>query len=329
MEKCYLFCGNDFNAINKRIKEISLDLFNKSDMEVVHKKYEFNKLDDILILKDNLSSTPLFNNSVLSTFYLNPKLLKLDEKWIEDFIKLFKITPLNSYFVIVIYFDRYNRTVKDSLYDSLFFKSLVKRSHFEEFVKLYPWQLNAIREGILKLAIEHDLTFEEDALDLFVECFKDNLENINVELQKLQVYLIPLKVISKAVVEKLYLSNLSIDEVFSYLLKNQFLKDNCFGNIFQKFKTHKLPLYLIAALQNKFREAMQIKVLSEKRKNAYQISKLTGLSSYKIQKDLQTLQLIQVEFISKIVLMLSQVEYKIKTGIIKQENALDMILINI
>lgn len=329
MKTIYLFSGNDLYEINKRIKEISSNLAKDYNLEVNEKKFDIKTVTDFLNLRDDITLIPLFKDIKLYVFYFDQKLLKIKEKELEELIDMLNVLPLNNHYIFVICFEKYTKVVKNSFYDSLFFKTIVKKSQFEEFEKLYSWQEENIKKKIIDLSLEYNLIFQEDALNLFLSFIKDNLENLDVELKKLQTYLLPLNVVNSDVIEKIYLNNFDLNKLFSYIVNSHSKNKNNFYNVEQKLINFKSPLYIIASLQNKFREAMQIKLLTNQGKNIYAISKELGVSSYKLKHNLNLVRDISEEDLKKILLKLSEIEYKIKTGFVKQENAMDLILISV
>ena len=145
------------------------------------------------------------------------------------------------------------------------------------------------------------------------------------ELQKLQTFLSPNNIISKDLIKSIYLSKSRVDDVYETIIFNK--AQNITVGLNDLINSQS-PLYLIASLQSKLREALRLRLCLETSMSAEQISKLTGLHPYKIQIELKRLKNISSSQLEKILNTLSTIEFKVKSGALKDNQALDLFVLN-
>ena len=87
-------------------------------------------------------------------------------------------------------------------------------------------------------------------------------------------------------------------------------------------------LYTLASHQSKFRQSIQLKSLQESSCEINQIAKITGLHPYRIEKEIMRLEKVSLNYLKCLALKLSDCEFKLKSGIISSDKALDMVILN-
>lgn len=193
----------------------------------------------------------------------------------------------------------------------------------EEELPVYPyWQLNEIKNKVLTSAKKYNLKFEKDALDNFVGIFKEKQHLIKKELEKLSTYLMPETLVSNEVINTLYSSSYNIDEIYSMILSGSF-------NTSAIDTLNRSDLYILSALQNKLRRSYELKVYAESKMTKDQISKLTELHPYRVEKELQALKNVSLDFLKSAIHKLSEIEFKVKRGMINSANALEIFLVSL
>lgn len=322
MQKIYLFYGDDLNSISNRIKDIA------GNQDITLEKIELNKKEDLEKLFNTGSNLPLFLNMSLTQVYLNSKLLKIIEEDETNFISFIKNTSQYKTVIVVVYFEKFNKTVKDQIVESKFLKTLKKDLVLveEEHAKLKSWQREQIKAKVNHFAHKYNLKFEPRALELFLECLKDKLDNLEKEIQKLYTYILPNGIVSEQTIKDLYMSTSSLDDLYKLLISSKKLSVN---KIIIQLDKLKSPLYLIAALQNKIRQALLIKAYLESNNNLYKISKLTGIHSYQLEKNIAQLKDVSSDHLMKTLSKLSNLEYKTKTGLVSDKNVLNLLVLNL
>lgn len=326
MKKVYLLHGDDNELILERVSDISKQLNELQKYNPKKEKLYLNNLEDIELFYTHGSNMSLFSENSILEVYISAKSFKHIDKEYTDFYDLVRRISVYKTVILIFYFEKYDKVVKKQFVESVVFQRLRTDAYEEECVKLKYWQTKEIKEKIKHLSLKNRIQFEENALSLFVDYFKEYIDFIPSEINKLQVYLLPENTVTVGVLEDLYLNNINIDELYRNLLYSK--KTNSIFRFLEQLVKSKSHLYIIASLQSKFRQALQIKTYLESNLNVYQISKLTGINSYRLEKEKSELKDISAQQVIKILNCLSNIEFKVKTGLVSSENALDLFLVS-
>ena len=317
MDNIYFLYGNNLDSIHERSTELTTNSF------VQH--FELNNLDDADLLSNTNINLSLFQKDTFVLFKLSHKFLHQLEKSQEDFFLKINNYSLKNQIIISLYVEKLDKITKTLIIGSNLFKALKDRAIIEEHAKLNFWQIDEIEKYTQNLANKYQLSFEPEALDAFVECHKDCINLIKSELNKLRIFSLPSKLITKNIIFDLYKSRLNIDELFNSLILQNDLQNK---NILDKISDKDSMLYLIASLQNKIRQAFSILVFVKSGLNYDQISRLLNIHPYKLELEIKKIKNIEIKYVEKILNTLSELELKLKTGVLKDANFLDLLLIS-
>ena len=172
---------------------------------------------------------------------------------------------------------------------------------------VYPyWQIAEIKNKVTSLAKKYNLKFEKNALEYFVNVFKEKQHLILKELEKISTYLMPETLVPNDTVHALYSGSYNIDELYSMILSGSFNT-----NAIDTLSTS--TLYTLSALQNKLRQSSMLKVYAES----------------KLNKELLRIKNTSLDFLKKSINKLSEIEFKVKTGKIDSANALELFLVSL
>ena len=322
MEKIYFLYGSDYGAISARINEIKEHIGNSSNLTV--EDHTLSKLDDIELFLNQPSNLSLFQNSVLLIVDIKLRAFNQLEKKSKEFVDFINNHSSNKFVLMFLCVEKPDKTTMKKISSSLLFKQLKDISLFEEFHKLMPWQVEQIKEKIIQTAKKHNLNFNSDTLDLYADHIKESLSDLEQELKTLSLYLLPNNQVDVKCINDLFNMSLNIDDLFNAIVcfnKPSLLK---LSSLLDKVDS---PLYVIAALQNKFRQALSVKTHMELNIGIYQISKLLGINSYKLEKEIIKYKNISAKQIFDIVLKLSELELGVKTGVVSNKNLIDLLSI--
>ncbi len=322
MKKVYFLCGSDYLSIQDRIDEIKTQVGGCGNLSVV--KCTLSKLDEVESYFCEPSTLSLFQNTLFEIVSINLRTFNNLEKRVDEFVNFIKERSLSRFVVVLLHMEKFDKTTSKKVYDSELFKELKNIAVFEEFNKLMPWQLEQIKERVVKVAKKYNLTFNQAALNLYVEHIKENLNNLEIELRSLQLFLIPDTLVNEKCIGDLFYSDLNIDDLFEALIGLKPFSVLGLNRIIDKFDS---PLYIIAALQNKLRQLLAAKVYQSSNIGIYQTSKLLGVNSYKLEKDISKASNVSSELLSNLVLQLSDIELKIKKGLVGNKDIIDLILL--
>ena len=322
MEKIYFLYGSDYVAITEHISEIKNQISNNSDLTI--ENHILSKLDDIELFFNQSSSLSLFQNSSLEIIDLNLRAFNQLEKKSKEFIDFIKNLSVNKFIIIFLHIEKLDKVTAKKISDSELFKQLKSVAVFNEFNKLMPWQTEQIKEKITKASKKYDLNFNQKALDEYVDHIKDNLNDLEHELKAIQLYLLPDKGVDEQCINALFHAVVNIDDLFDSISGYQQISVSKLSSLLDKFDS---PLYIIAALQNKFRQALSVKAHLESNIGIYQISRLLGINLYKLEKDISKIKNISSKFLIYIISKLSELELKAKTGLVNNKNIIDLLLV--
>lgn len=322
MNKINLLFGNDSVLISEKLSKIKKDL--SSSLELNVENIKLSKIEEIGLFLNQGSNLSLFPQNSLLVVNIVFKALKSLEKEAEAFSSLIKSISHSKAVVLVLEIERVDKNTKKQLLSSPCFEPIKNDLVVEEFIKLRSWQQDEIKERILAFAKSYNLKFETSALVLFVDCFKENLDLVNCELSKLQVYLLPENTITEKVIKELYIPSSNIDDLYEIMLG---VSKKSVSTILHGITESGEVLYNLAVLQNKLRDALKIKSFQQVGMNAYQISKEIGIHSYRVELEIRKLSKAKLNDLKDAVLRLSDIELKLKSGLIKEKNALDFLLL--
>ncbi|MBI3589919.1 MAG: hypothetical protein HY094_00900 [Candidatus Melainabacteria bacterium] len=324
MNKIYILYGNNSLCISDRIKEILKELSSNDTRNVFVQRHKLSAAEDLDFLFNSCANLLLFTDDCLLQIDTSIKFLQTANKNSPQLTNFIKSFANYKTIVFVVNVERVDKNTKKQIYDLSVLKELSGSAQIEEFVKLKAWQINDIKAYISQLLKNYDLKFENNALNLFADYVKDDIENLNSELGKLQTYLLPENLVTVNTVKDLYFVSFKIEDLYKSIIQRDYLSSVSFMNqISKSFNS----LYLIAVLQNKLRQALKIKSFSDISLNPFQISKLTGINSYFVEKEIISLKKTSSDCLKRIILNISQIELKIKSGVIKESNSLEMILL--
>ena len=324
MKNIDFFYGDDLLSVNRSVDDIVKEI-SKVDLSFHNiEKLDLTTQEDLNLLYSQGLKLSLFEQSSILKIYLNPKSIKCIDEYLNDFITYIKNLAESKTIIIVFCVDSFDKTTKKHFVESLLFKELRSFAQAKEHIKLKPWQINEMEERINSYAKKINIRFEREALNLFVDCFKDKLDCIYLELDKLQLFLLPDSYVTKEIIRLFYDLSANTDNLFdSFLSVNK-------ANIVELINSIKISqpmLYTLASLQNKFRQAVQLKSLHESSCEISQISKIIGMHPYRIEKEIMRLKKASLSYLREFLLILSECEYKLKSGVLSSDKALDVIFL--
>ena len=325
--KIYFFIINDVNKFQNYYSSFKNDLskFNNNIFSV--EEYDLTSEDSINDLLSTGVGIPLFVNNQLVQIKFSLKLIqKIDQnnELLLDLIKYLTSISVNKIIIILLITEKYDADIKNRINNSVFLNKIKSISDTKEFVKLNYWQLDEIKAEIISVSKSYDLSFEPEALHSFLEHIKNNYGNLDSEIAKISLYILPSKKVTVRDINELCSIDFTVEDLFESIIENS--KDTLMNKITSVPILTKPPLYLLAALQNKFRIVFHMKLLNDLRLDKYQISKAVGVHYYKVEKELADVKNVNSKQLQAIISFLSNLEYKIKSGFINESLMFDYLL---
>lgn len=186
--------------------------------------------------------------------------------------------------------------------------------------KITSYVTNLIKDKGYKIS-DYDLEY-------FILKVGDDINNINLELDKLFTYREDDKTINRSDIDLLIIDN--IDNVI-YEFTNAVLEKNIekVSSMYNNFKKENISFdYLITSLANVFRQAFIIKVLYNDNKSILDIAKVIGKKEFYVKKMIERLYIYSLDDISNLIIKLADIELEYKSGKSNIDN-LELFLLSI
>lgn len=311
--------GEERLLMNKKLEELK-KRYDCSAEEMNYMAYDPSETPMDQILSDAM--TPPFLTDYKMVVLTNPLFLTgakqkdVDKAAVQAFADYISHDNPTTVFIVFYEGNKFDERKK-------VVKALRAHAQFFEMNKLTFQQLyKTTRESI----IHRGCTIDDDALSLLINRVGDNLFDIANQVEKLCLYT---KHIRKEDVDTLVAAPVE-ENVFA--LTNAILSHdmNKTMSIYRDLMvTNHEPIALIGLIATSLRNLYEVKFLTRKGYNDREIAKMTGINPraiYPIRKNGSRFD--TNELLSKLD-ELSQLDVKIKTGLIDKERGLELFLVNL
>ncbi len=201
-------------------------------------------------------------------------------------------------------------------------KTIKKFGKIEEFAAFKSYQEDKAAFWAVKHAKNKKMQLSSDIAMLLVQQVGVDLRKLNIELNKLQSYIYPEKTVKKEDIKQLCCDHENIFLMTDFWLTGQ--KDKAIIELRKLFeKNH--PVRIIATMQSLLKRWLRIKVESAGMAPK-EIAQIVGLHPFVVEQDLKKLKNISVESLIERRKLLNDSEYKLKSGKIAPELALEMVV---
>ncbi|MFH1582321.1 MAG: DNA polymerase III subunit delta [bacterium] len=309
----FLLYGPDNYSSREKVKEM-IERYKKS-----HKSgLDFKYLDG-----NNLDFNDLANEDQQNSIFNEKKLIVVtnvisNKEFKEKFSKNYKKLIDSSN--IVVFLEEDKVTANDSL-----LKLLKKHAKCQEFPIL---SVEKMKRWIKDELNKFKAVISPDALDKLLEYCEENLWSLSNEIKKLAAFkrekIIEVKDIELLIKPKIETDIFkTIDAIASKNRKAALIL------LHKHLDKGDSPLYLLSMINFQFRNLLLVKDLIEKGKPYYSIPKLTKIHPFVVKKSYQSAQKFTYQELKKIYQKIFQVDLSIKTGKLKPETALDILIAEI
>ena len=305
MNNLNLIIGED----NKLIDFYVLDILKKVDYTLDNKiVYDMNSssLSDIL---DEASMMSLFS-SVKVIIGNNFDISKLNDEDMEYLSKY--VSNINKNVYIILIASKVDARSKNyKIFKDNF--NIIDVAKNDNSNQIYNYIVNKINNNKYKM--------DKYDIEYFINKVGNDINNINLELDKLFIYKEDNKVIDKNDIDLLIIDN--IDNVI-YEFTNAVIEKNIekVSYMYDNFKKENVGFdYIIASLSNVFRQSLIIKMLYNDGKNNLEISKVIGKKEFYVKKMLERLYIYSEDDISNMIIKLAKIDLDYKSG----KNNIDML----
>lgn len=309
----YLLYGLENFFIDKEIKNIIND----------------GKFDDISIsrydLENDLLNSIIDDANTISLFDSN-KLIIVDNAFIfsRTTKKIDNIELIEEYLnnpnpnTTIIFIDRLENI------DSV--KKIVKAIKSKGIIKEFN-PLKNINNSVKEMF--GDYKIDNSTLDYFINRVGSNLEIISSEIDKLKLYKLDDKIITKEDINNISTENINVD-IFKFVddIINKNKKD-AIKSYRELLKINEEPIKIIAILSSKFRLMYQACTLTKKGLTEDKISEILGIHKYPVHLAIIAGYKYNQELILKYLNDLADLDIGIKTGTKDKELALELFILEL
>ena len=310
----YLLYGNEKYLINREVKKI-IDKVKIDELSISKYDLEINTIKEIL---DDITTVSLFSSSKLilidnSFIFSRTQNKKIDDiELLENYLK----NPIKENIIIFINnLEKIDNTKK-------IIKSIKEHGIIKEFNK---------NKNIFQIVKDmfDDYKINNDVIQTLINRVGNNLEIIYQEIEKLKLYKINNKIITKQDIIDITVENIDID-IF------KFIDDIINGNKTNSIKTYdellkinEEPIKIVALLASKFRLMYQSSVLAKKGYTEEKISEVLGVHKYPVHLAIISGYKYNPNILLKYLNELADIDIGIKTGERDKELALELFILRI
>ena len=186
---------------------------------------------------------------------------------------------------------------------------ILSKTNSKEFPTFKTYKTAEIAGWIKARGKTKDISFKDDAIELFIEHIGNNLREFDGEMDKLKLMAYPEKIITKQMVEEICISNQDLFNFTELIMRGE--KDKALLE-FKKLLDKKHPLELLSAIQTMLRKWIILKTKSSS--SPAELSRLTGMHEFVVKQTIQKLRNTALSDLVKLKSNLFDVEYKIKSA---------------
>lgn len=305
----YLIKSNATSLIDKKIEELIKEK-NFSDASIT--TYDLEEDSIITLIEDAdtisfLTPSKVIIGKNLSNNNLDDKNIKALSKYLDN--------PNNDVLLILVTtnIDARKKTVK------------------EVINKLALVNISTDTKIIVKDILK-DYDMEYRVINLLEEYYSEDLERLISETKKLALAFIDIKKITYKEALDLLVKPLNKQDTLAFdLVREIALKDKKKAlNIYNELLSYNIESYaLFGLLESQYRLLYQVKVLNKRNISYNDMASILEVHPFRVKKTLELVRYYTLKEIRKLLKNLSNIDYKIKSGIYENNIIIDLLILNI
>lgn len=311
MNNFYLIYGPDRSIINNELNKV-IDKLKIDDIV----KYDMTNSSLLDVIED-ASTVGLFSNNkiiILDDCYFLSANKTIDN--LEDLEKYIEKYNPNNYCILISYAEKVDTRKK-------IYKLLKSKAKIIEQVKVDDdYLLNYINEELKREQ------YKIDDINYFLNKVGKNLYNVKNELNKLMMYKLDTKMITRDDVDKITVKSIE-EEIFALtdavIAKNTILSLSLLEEFLKKDYEE---IQIIMLLASQFRFLFQVKRLLNKGKSEGEIAKVLEVNPYRVKFTVKKLYSYTEGMLLDYIQKLAKMDHDIKLGLINKKLALELFVIN-
>ena len=206
-----------------------------------------------------------------------------------------------------------------------------KKSIKEVINKLSLVNISTDTKSIVKDILKgYDVEYR--VINLLDEYYKDDLERLISETKKLALAFINTKKITYKEALDLLVKPLNKQDTLAFdLVREIALKDKKKAlNIYNELLSYNIESYaLFGLLESQYRLLYQVKVLNKRNISYNDIASILEVHPFRVKKTLELVRYYTLKEVRKLLKNLSDIDYKIKSGIYENNIIIDLLILNI
>jgi len=207
-------------------------------------------------------------------------------------------------------------------------KLLKKKS---EFIKFEKNTEESLKQWVKNRLMDKEIDFEADAIQLLLKLTQAKIDLLDQELEKIDLYFLSAssKKLTTEIVQLIVTRQLD-DNVFllTDALTQHKVKEAY--KIYQDLLAqNEEPFKLLILIGTQFRLMKHIIQLSRQGYTEANIAKILGVHPYRVKVIGHQAQRFKLEVIEAYIYQISQMDYKIKTGSLQKELAIELLILNL
>jgi len=320
----YLYWGEEEFNLENAVKELRNKIINADFAAMSHRKLDD---PDIIPLIEAVQSLPMMFGEMLIEVNALSYFTRGAKKTFPDDLtkKLMEALEHVNEKVHVLFVCKIQRDSGKKIDSTKKLTKLVQKiGKVQEFPAFKFYEDAKVVDWIIKQAKTKKLKMSSAAAEIMLANAGSDLRKLDIELDKIRVMIYPETAIIPEHLKELADTSENIFKLADLWIKGE--KSFALKELHKLFeKNH--PLKILATLQTMSRRWLKVKVMSEN-SNAFNISKQVNLPSFVVEQDIKKLKNVSEE---KLVLLRKkavETEYKIKTGELSAENAMELLILS-
>lgn len=319
----YLVYGNESFIINETRQRIISHAITEEEMDFNFSTYDLEETPVEVAIEDAETfpfmgerRVVILQNPIFLTSEKSKGKVEHNVKRLEDYIQ--SPAPY-TILVITAHYEKLDERKKIT-------KALKKAGEVVEAKKLSEQEL---KSWIRERATTHGVQIDEEAVELLINLAGTNLMMLTQELDKLSLYASDTNLVDAAVVEKLTVRSLE-QNIFALVDKVvQRRTDEALRIYYDLLKQNEEPLKILAILAGQFRLIYGVKELSRRGYGQQKIATNLKVHPFRVKLAAGQAKHFDDAQLSRIIDLLSQGDYEIKSGKIKKELMIELFLLKL
>lgn len=300
----YFFYGEEDYNIEKEISKLKASL-DKNFLEMNFKAYKNPSFADLISI---LYTQPMMFGKMLIVIECYEYFSKTFED--AEINELETAINSNNDNVDIIFTAKLPRGENKKLDSRKKLFKLLSKNNAKEFLVIPTYKTTELEAAITKMAKAKDLKLDKNALTQIAIQLGNNLRQIDIELDKLRLYIYPKNIVYADDVKEMCISNEDLFAFSDFLMMNE--KDKALLE-YRKLLDIKYPLEILSVLQTLVRQWIVIKSKA-KTLGTFELSKLLKIHEYRVKVQLQKMKNTSLKTLVKLKENLTDAEYRIKSG---------------